>query len=301
MLAALLIYYWGIDHSLLSTFQLNSLLNLAAPFVIVGYAQTVVILTGGIDLSVGSVTGLANVVAATTFAANATAGNTAHAVLLALAVGIGAGFLNGAVVAWGRLPPIIVTLATLSVWEGVSLHVLPAPGGQAPVSFTSFFTDSTGFVPNSFFLIALVTFAMWLLLRRTSTGRTIYAVGDDEGAAYTTGIHVIRAKLVAYMLSGLLAAIAGLFLTALTSSGDPLGSQGYTLNSVAAVVIGGTSLLGGVGGVWGTLAGGGILAVVTALLPFANISSFWQGIFSGVILVVALALRSALSALVQSQ
>jgi len=295
MLALLLAYYLVIDPTLLSTFQLASLLNLATPLIIATFAQTMAILTGGIDLSVGSVIGLSNVIAATTFSSHATAGNTALAIGLPLLAGLGAGALNGAAAAWGRLPAIIVTLATLSIWLGVGLRILPAPGGTVPSELTAALTGTSGPIPNALFLLVPLVLAMWLFTTRTSVGRAVFAVGDDEGAAYANGLAVGRAKFIAYATAGFLAAIAGLFITALTSTGDPLVNQSYTLNSVAGVVIGGTSLMGGVGSIWGSMAGAGILAVVVALLPFANISSFWQTIFSGVILIAALGVRSALS------
>jgi ribose transport system permease protein len=295
VLIALFIYYLIIDPSLLSSYQIMGLLDLATPFILAAFAQSIVILTGGIDLSVGSVIGLSNVVAATTFTTTGGMANGAQAVGLALAAGIVAGLGNGLLVAVGRLPAIIVTLATLSLWEGVTLHILPAPGGFAPAPFTNALTGTTASLPNALFLLVPTILVLWIVMRRTRSGRAIFAVGDDEGAAYMTGIAVVRAKILAYVLSGFLAALAGLFVTALTSTGDPLVNQDYTLNSVAAVVIGGASLAGGIGSIWGAIAGAGILAIVIALLPFANISSFWQTIFSGVILVAALAIRSVVT------
>src|SRR5579875_2432930 len=149
----LFIYYLIIDPSLLSSYQMMGLLNLATPYILAAFAQSVVILTGGIDLSVGSVIGLSNVIAATSFAANGGAANGAQAIGLAMAAGVIAGLGNGVLVAIGRLPPIIVTLATLSFWEGVTLHILPAPGGFAPTSFTNALTGTTASVPNALFLL----------------------------------------------------------------------------------------------------------------------------------------------------
>lgn len=295
VLILLLVYYVIIDPNLLSTYQITSLLNLAAPYIIVAFAQMLVVLTGGVDLSVGSVVGLASAISATTFATNAGAGNYIHALGLALLAGVVAGLINGALVAWGRLPAIIVTLATLSLWQGVTLYILPAPAGTAPAGLTNILTGNTGPISNVLYLLVPLIILMWIFTQRSRSGRSIYQVGDDEGAAYTSGVPVIRAKFLAYALAGLLSAIAGIFITAQTSSADPLVNQVYTLNSVTAIVIGGTSLLGGIGSVWGSIYGASILAVIVALLPFANIQSFWQEIFSGVILIAALGLRSGVA------
>ncbi len=299
MFILLLAYYVIIDPSLISAYQVTNLVNLAVPLMIAALGQTVVILTGGVDLSLGAIIGIANCVAATTFTKESGAANMVHSIVQTLAVGLAAGLLNGALVAWGRLPAIIVTLATSSIWVGLSLSILPSPGGTVPEGFTTALTGNTGAIPNALFLLLPVAVAVWVVTQRTRSGRAIYAVGDGEAAAYMTGVTVLRAKVLAYALAGVLAAVAGLYLAALTSTGDPLVNQAYTLNSVAAVVIGGTSLMGGVGGIGGSIAGAGILAIVVSLLPFANIPSFWQTIFSGAILIAALALRSAISLLVR--
>src|SRR5882724_11521411 len=172
-------------------------------------------------------------------------------VLAVLASGLLCGALNGLIVVFGRLQPIIATLATGAIYYGVALWLRPAPGGEVDEQFADFVTGSLGgAVPFSLIVLAAVIVLVWIPYRRSPIGRAAYAVGSSEQAAYMSGVPVARAKFVSYVLAGLFAAIAGLLLTCLTYSGEANALLGgsYTLNSIAAVVVCGTSLYGGSGG-----------------------------------------------------
>ncbi|MCC6314117.1 MAG: ABC transporter permease [Thermomicrobiales bacterium] len=278
----------------------NSGMTLAAA----GLGQTLVVLTGGIDLSVGPMVSLTNSIASATTDKEDPNGSMARAAALALAVGALGGLINGVLVAYGRLQPIIVTLATASIWTGIALLVRPDPGGYIPPDFTAllagqFFDDGPIALPFGlvwdrpvpsavFLLIGLVV--VWLLFRRTPLATRIYAVGSSEGAAYMSGVNVARAKMAAYTLAGLAAGFGGLITSAQTSTGNALAGNFFTLNSIAAVVLGGASLAGGSGTFLGTLAGAYVIALIPSVLFFYGVSTFYQQLFQGSILLIAVSL-----------
>jgi ribose transport system permease protein len=272
--------------------QAESIVNQGMTRTIAGLAQTLVVLTGGVDLSVGPLIALTNSIASALMSDNPLV--TALVIVLVLGIGALCGFLNGALVAYGRLQPIVVTLATASIFTGCALFIRPQPGGYVPLWFSTALTRSVGGVlPSGLILIGALVVG-WLLFRRTRLATQIYAVGSSEGASYMSGISVVRAKLAAYTLAGLASAVAGLFFTAHTASGDALAGSVFTLDSVAAVVLGGTSLMGGRGGFIGTIAGAYVVAVIISVLFFFDIPQpqFYQSVFQGGILLVAVALGS---------
>jgi ribose transport system permease protein len=270
--------------------QITSIANQGATLAIASMGQTIVILTGGVDLSVGPIVALTNSVAATIMGEGA--GSVLLTVVIVLAIGALCGLLNGLLVAFGRLQPIVVTLATASIYGGLALFVRPNPGGFVPGWFTDLLTGTIGGVlPASLILLALLV-GLWLPFRRTRLGVSIYAVGSSEGAAYMSGVDVAWAKVGAYTLAGTLSALAGLFYTAQTATGDALSGTVYTLNSVAAVVLGGTSLAGGRGGFGGTIAGAYVLSIIVSVLFFLGVSPFYQTLFQGLILLLVVALSS---------
>ena len=229
-------------------FTWNNNVNLftrITPLVIVGIAQTLVILTGGIDLSIGGIIGLANVVAANLPWVD-TPANVVLWLLVPPLIGLALGLGNGLIIARGGFPPLIVTLATGAIWKGVSLFIQPIPGGAVSLVVAR---RATGFiggvvpVPLLIFVAFVVVFH--LLLRRTYFGRSIYAIGGNEEIAYESGIPGRRVKIWVYGASGLLAGCSGMFLSAWMYSGDPLVGEAYILNSIAVSVIAGTSLAGG--------------------------------------------------------
>jgi len=224
-----------------------------------------------------------------------TPGHVALGVAAVLGSGLVCGAVNGVVVVVGRLQPIIATLATGAVYQGVALWLRPAPGGDVHEGFADFMTSSLGgAVPVSLLVLCAVVVVIWLPYRRSALGRAAYAVGSSEQAAYMSGVLVARAKLATYVLAGLLAAIAGLLLTCVTESGEAnaLLAGSYTLNSIAAVVIGGTALYGGSGGVIGTIFGALVLRTIGDLLFVFDMDALSQPLFLGVVLLVAVSLGS---------
>jgi ribose transport system permease protein len=269
------------------SFELLTTVNntLSVGFVAVG--QTFVVLTGGIDLSVGGIVDVTNSVAARYMQ------DTPFSIVLvsgaALAVGALAGLLNGLLVVYGRLQPIIVTLATLAIWEGIALLVLPQQGGTIPPVLTALLAGTFPLVPwmpNSIILVLLLV-AGWQLLRATRFLTGVYAIGNDERAARANGISVARAKLGAYALAGTCAGAAGLYFAAANTSGDATSGTPFTLTSIAAVVLGGVSLFGGRGSAIGSLAGAFILTLLLNVLFFAGVNTQLQEFFQGLFLILA--------------
>ena len=259
-----------------TAFDLRSLCANALPLALIALGQFVIVLGRGIDLSLGPIASVAGAVMALQMSDNAALG-----LIGPLLVGLTAGAANGFFVVYLRLPPIIATLATMSVWQGVALVILPDPGGSIPAGFQTAITGLF-FIP----LIELVLFGLagaWLL--STRFGLHLRAIGGDEQAARMSGVRVIRVKFLAYVLGGLLAAMCGMYLAALTSSGSPTIGDSYILTSISAVVIGGTPLVGGRGNSLGVLMGSLILTLTGSLLYFAQVSSFYQSIIDGLILL----------------
>ena len=268
--------------------SITSTANQSMTLVFAGMAQTSVVLTGGIDLSNGSIIGLTNSLASSLFTTSVPGGIAV--IVLVLVAGILCGLINGSIVVYGRLQPLIVTLATASVYDGIALYIRPTPGGFVPDWYSTALTQRIfGVLPASLVLLVLVILIVWTPFRRSQLGMWVYAVGSNEDAAYISGINTNRAKLAAYGLGGLLAAIAGLFLTAQTQSGNAnsLFAGLFTLRSIAVVVMGGTLLIGGSGGIAGTIAGAFSLRMISGILFFANVNPLQQTFWEGAILLFA--------------
>jgi ribose transport system permease protein len=277
----------------LSGSVVNTAANKGVLLAFVAMAQTLPVLTSGIDLSVGSVFVMTNCLASTLIAG--TPLQVVLGVAFVLASGLACGALNGLIVVVGRLQPIIATLATGAIYYGVALWLRPAPGGDVNEDFADFMTGSLDdVVPFSLVILVAVVVLVWIPYRRSVLGRAAYAVGSSEQAAYMSGVPVARAKLLTYVLAGLLAAIAGLLLTCVTESGEANALLGgsYTLYSIAAVVVGGTSLYGGSGGAIGTIFGAFVLRTIGDLLFVFDIDPLSQPLFLGVVLLIAVSLGS---------
>jgi ribose/xylose/arabinose/galactoside ABC-type transport system permease subunit len=252
-------------------------------------AQFSVVLVKGIDLSVGSVVALTNVAASFWVVDDGLA--ALPGILLVLLVGIACGLLNGLLVVVGRLQPIVVTLATASVFGGLALLWRPVPGGKISERLSDLTTyDVLGILPVSLVLGLVLTGALSLILRKTPYGLALYAIGSSETAASLTGVRVGLVKLLAYVQGGLFGAITGLYVGMITLSGDPGIAGSYTLHSVAAVVLGGVALTGGVGGPLNALVGALILKTIAALMFFSGVPPLAQPFFEGIILAGAIAL-----------
>ncbi len=268
--------------------------NKGVLLAIVAMAQTLVVLTSGIDLSVGMVMVLANCLASGIVVG--TPLMTVAGVLGVLFVGCLCGAINGIIVIYGRLQPIVTTIATGAIYYGVALALRPVPGGDVNASLADALTGQLpGGVPASLAVLLALVAVVWLPFRRSAVGRAAYAVGSSEVAAFMSGVPIRRAKFVAYTLSGLLASVAGLFLTFITYTGEASAANGgaYTLFSIAAVVLGGVSLFGGSGSAVGAIFGALMFRTIGDLLFVFNVEPLWQPLFQGIVLFVAVCLGSA--------
>ncbi|MGW2688827.1 ABC transporter permease/substrate-binding protein [Streptomyces sp. NPDC001414] len=269
----------------------DNLLNVgvqAAVTAILAFGVTFVIVAAGIDLSVGSVAALS----ATVLAWSATSHGVPVflAVVLAVATGIAAGLVNGFLIAYGKLPPFIATLAMLSVARGLSLVISEGSPIAFPDSVSHLGDTLGGWLPVPVLVMVVMGLIAAFVLGRTYIGRSMYAIGGNEEAARLSGLRVSKQKLAIYALSGLFAAVAGIVLASRLSSAQPQAANGYELDAIAAVVIGGASLAGGTGKASGTLIGALILAVLRNGLNLLNVSAFWQQVVIGVVIALAVLL-----------
>ncbi|MGX1546123.1 ABC transporter permease/substrate-binding protein [Streptomyces adustus] len=269
----------------------DNLLNVgvqAAVTAILAFGATFVIVSAGIDLSVGSVAALSATVIA--WAATSHGVPVFVAVLMGIATGVVAGLVNGFLIAYGKLPSFIATLAMLSVARGLSLVI----SGGVPIPFpasVSHLGDTVGdWLPVPVLVMVVMGLIAAVVLGRTYIGRSMYAIGGNEEAARLSGLRVNRQKLAIYALSGLFAAAAGIVLASRLSSAQPQAANGYELDAIAAVVIGGASLAGGTGKASGTLIGALILAVLRNGLNLLSVSAFWQQVVIGVVIALAVLL-----------
>jgi ribose transport system permease protein len=260
--------------------------------------MTLIILTGGIDLSVGAILGLAGAVAAgllknglaLKFAGVQLQFTVFGAIIAGIAVGLALGLFNGIAITRFKLPPFVATLGMLSIGRGLTM--LWTNGFPITALGPKFGFIGAGFwlgVPTAIWVSAVLVGAFYLISIHTTLGRYIYAVGGSERAAAFAGLNVNRVKVWVYMLGGGLAAVAGLVLTARLDAADPKAGLGYELDSIAAVVIGGTSLSGGRGSILGTVLGCLIIGVLNNGLVLLEVSPFWQQVIKGVVILAAVA------------
>lgn len=275
-----------------------SLVNAALPFAFAVAAQTVVVIAGGIDLSIASMMALTSVTAAVLMD-GARPEFAIVAVALTLLLGLVLGAINGALIVITRVPDIVVTLAMLFVWQGAALLVLDAPGGAAadwlrslivgPIPIPGIPSEVTQWVPRSLVLLAVCLAAIWIPLYRSKLGLSIYAIGSSNLAAFRSGVSVGRTRIAAYAVAGLFAAMGGLVLTMSTGIGAPIPGP-YLLASVAAVVLGGVALTGGVGGIVGPIVAVFILRLVRTDLTFLAVDPNVTTIIEGTIMVIVVML-----------
>jgi ribose transport system permease protein len=289
VLVLLLGIYAAIRPDALSATELNADAAAAMALLLAGTGQTLVLLLGGIDLSIGGVISLSTALAATGF--GDTAASVAAVSLAVLALGALVGLANGVLIAGLRLQPFLVTLATSSITGGTALMVLPTEGGHVPDLWTGL-CNATPFGLSSAVFVLAALLGFWAWFRLTRLGLAIRACGSNARSAFLSGVSLGRVNLATYGLSGAFAALAGLFLTGQTGSGSPTVGADFVLPSVAAAVIGGVSLFGGRGGLMGTVVGGFILTIIGNLVFVLRVSTFWQPIVSGVILLGAVVASS---------
>jgi ribose transport system permease protein len=268
--------------------NLVTILIAAAPFALIALGQTLVILTGGIDLSVGSVIAMSAMTAAAVAKANP--GQVWMTVLVAIVVGFAAGAVNGFFVSIVNVPPFIATLGMLTAGSGIAYAI----GGGAPINGLP---AEFGLIANKTILglqIPVIVMILGIIIcavvmRRTSYGMRVYAVGGNRSAAEIAGVNARRILFSVYTISGMLAGLSGVMLASRVISGPPNLGQGYELDAIAAVVIGGASLMGGRGSVWGTALGLLLIQTLNNGLDILLVPSYWQDVIKGVLIIFAVA------------
>ncbi len=290
ILIVLIIAVVSLNARLLSIQVLGTKLNNGLPLMFATTAQALVILTGGIDLSIGGVLSLATAISATQM------GEGLASILLwsliILLVGLAAGAINGLIVTYMRVTPFIATLATWSIWGGIALFILPKEGGSIPRELKNVVQKDTVLgLPKSLCILLLIII-FWLLIKRTRFGTLIYAVGSNRYSAFLSGAPVRRTLITTYALSGLLAAMGGLYRTIQYSAGSPTAGDPFILTSAAAVIMGGMSLKGGRGGIIPSIVGALILLFINDLIYFMGVSTFYTPMVQGVLLIFAVATQS---------
>jgi len=278
--------------------QTRNLLNVVRQISVMGliaFGVTTIIITGGIDLSSGSVLALAAVTAAS-LAQQADWHDAKYPglnlplivpILVALGVGALTGFINGSIIARFKIPPFIATLGMMTVARGFALIYSERPVSGLKDSYNFIGQGAFLGIPIPIIIFVGVAILMHVLLSNTRFGRHVYALGGNEQAARISGLNIGRIKILVYMLAGLLSGLAGLVLSSRIGSGQPGLGQSYELDAIAAAVIGGTSLSGGIGTIWGTIVGALIIGVLNNGMDLLNVSAYWQIILKGSIIVVA--------------
>jgi ribose transport system permease protein len=276
------VIYVAINPELLTRFQLQTAANLVAPLALVALGQLLVVLVGGIDISVAAVMSLANVV----FATQLESMSPLVAGLMAIGVGMGCGLFNGLLAAYGRLPTIAVTLAASFIFGSLANEVLDRPGGAVSEDVTLATSGELApYVPVALVWVLVAAALLWLLLQKTALGRHIYGAGSNAEGMRAAGLNDRLATLSAFVIAGALVALGGILLAGSTATGDPKSGDPYLLNAIAAVALAGASFTGGRGSVVGTICAAAILGLVGNVLFFAGVDSYWQYVVGSVIIV----------------
>jgi len=291
MLMLIIIIYATRQTGVLTLDELNLNTTAAMTLMLAATGQTIVLLRGGIDLSIGGMISLGTVIAATRF------GDDVGSVMpwcgFILLLGLAVGMVNGLLISLLRLQPFLVTLATWSILDGIAMLILPSDGGKVPNWWLGFgYWHLFGFSSTVWILLLLLIFWWWFMATRC--GIAMRATGSNEKSAFLSGVSLLRMNVMTYGLSGLFAALAALYLTTQTGSGSPTIGRDYILPSVAAAVIGGVSLFGGRGHLAGTIIGAYILTLIGNLVFVLRVSSYWQPVIAGIILLLAV-LASAIT------
>lgn len=253
---------------------------------VISFGMTMVILTGGIDLSVGSMLAFAGAISAGMMVNSGL--NVFLAIFLGLAAGTALGLFNGIAVAKAKLPAFIVTLAMMTVARGFTLiYTNGRPISGFNETFRFFGAGYLSRIPIPVVIMFILLIVIYILLKKTPLGRYIYAIGGNETATKLSGINTDKIKIAVYALNGFLAAVSGIILTSRLNSAQPMAGEGYELDAIAAVVLGGTSLSGGSGSVVGTIIGALIIAVLNNGLNLLNVSSFYQLVAKGAVILLA--------------
>lgn len=284
--ALLLIINIALQPRFFSPLAIRSLFMTVTPFVLLAIAQAIIVISGSIDLSVGTSVTLMNVIIASLMK------DTTESVLIAMAAGVAAGVImalvNGVCIGYFKMPPMVATFATSTIWYGISLLIMPQPGGYVPASYYRLYQQSLFDMIPVPAIVIIVAVLIWTLVKTRRIYRNIYATGGSENAALANGVNTARTKLLAFLLASVFVSIAAFCVTAQTASGDAHVGDSYALTSIAAIVIGGVSLAGGRGRIVGAILGAVSLSLLINIIFFANIPSLYQEFIRGLIIIVSL-------------
>lgn len=290
---ALYAFYGVIQPRALQAHSIAQLMNNTVPLALAAAGLTFVVLNRGFDLSLAGVISVCNVTLAV--APMEGPGGAALSAMICLGIGAAVGAVNGVLVAFIRLQSIAATLATMIICQGIALVILKAPGGFVAEWIVYEMTDRLwGVIPVSGLVVAAVIM-LWVIIRRTSFGVSIYAIGADEQAAALSGVNVQRVRFGVYVSAGMLYGLAGFMLSAQTATGNPTSGTPLLLLSFAAVALGGTSLAGGRGGLFASIIGAATLTLLQKVLFSSGISSFYTGMFQGAVLILAVVFSGLMS------
>lgn len=292
-LAVIVAIFGSLNDGYLDPANLSGIGEAVTVFGLLAVVQTVVIICGALDISVGSQAGVASVISAMAF--TSTADNAFLGILAAIGIGVVLGLVNGLIIVYGRVNPVIATLATLAAFKGLAQLI---SGGKAQ----GFVLDNDVFIflargkiiglPVPVVILAIVSLAVHVLLKYTDIGRNIYAIGGNDTAARLSGININKYLIAVFALAGVVAAIAGIILTARTGSGQPVsGSEGLELKAITAAALGGCALKGGKGTVGGTLLAVVLLGALDNGLNVVGVNTFWQNVAQGALLVAAVVIQ----------
>jgi ribose transport system permease protein len=269
---------------LIAADNLSNLVSQSAPLLISTVGQALVIITGGLDISVGSVISLTTAICSFTLPAGLQ-------FLLAGVMAVTVGLVNGIGIARLKVHPIIMTLSTMSICQGAALLLRPVPGGTVPGFLTTLVAGSIAGIPNALLWVVIVAGVGYVTLHRTRFGLHLFAIGGSEESARLNGVNVERATLAAYVLCSLFACVAGLFLAARLSAGDATAGNVFSLDSVTAVALGGIRLSGGIGNMIGATIGALLIGLIGNSMNLLNISAFLQTVVKGVLLLAVVCLQ----------
>lgn len=284
-LILLFIIFSVLSKPFISGYNMMNILRQNSINLILAVGMTFVVLSGGIDLSVGAVMAVVGTLVAGMLSHGMLLG---FALVLGLLIGLAFGFFNGLCVTKGKIPPFIATMGSLAIARSLALIYSGGyPVTGMPKEFTFIGSGYVWFLPTPILIAVFVFVISLILLNRSILGRYIYAIGGNEEAANLSGVNIHKWKIIIYSISGFLTAIAGIVLTARMNSGQPAAAQGIELDIIAAVVIGGTSLVGGEGNLVGTLIGALIITVISNGLTLLNVSPYFQGAIIGSVILIA--------------
>lgn len=274
---------------------LNSNMRVFLPIILLSVGQAIVILGGGIDISVGGIVSIVNTVLATRVGLDGSPERMWQFIFVSLFAGLLAGAINGFFIAYLRLQPIITTYATSFLYAGFALYILPNPDNGIPAKIAALYRGTTPLgLPLAFYIIAIILL-IWLYVSSTRFGKYLFAVGGKPDAAYETAVPVTLIQFSTYVVSGFMAALSGIAITMLSGSGNAEIGASMTLNSITGVVIGGNAMSGGIGGVAGPVMGAITLNIIQNIISFAHIDTWWETLVKATIIVVALAAPGALN------